>query len=301
MVILCLALQPCCQPVPQPSGTFWCLPEPSGASPVRAVGGGAASTTCLQLVWWKLWGPPPKKKKPKGQQSYRGSLERGTETHARHHEQAGHVYVQGELRKTWRCKTGLAWMRCVIFPLPCGKRKVLKMFAIYLWDCPCLPASTWCPVNRWRAMRRRGRVAANRQAAAVRTGRNMLREGPDNAAQLFLLYHRAVKLKNDLKSKGCAGSTGVSRLWALGAFCVNWTFFPCFFGWLNIAAVEGKSNNTLGVQSLLPDPSGTELHQSELRTEAKPGCSLSFHCCNPKRGGYFSAEVAREKALSFFY
>lgn len=49
----------------------------------------------------------------------------------------------------------------------------------------------------------------------------MLREGPDNAAQLFLLYHRAVKLKNDLKSKGCAGSTGVSRLWALGAFCVN--------------------------------------------------------------------------------
>lgn len=49
----------------------------------------------------------------------------------------------------------------------------------------------------------------------------MLREGPDNAAQLFLLYHQAVKLKNDLKSKGCAGSTGVSHLWALGAFCVN--------------------------------------------------------------------------------
>lgn len=49
----------------------------------------------------------------------------------------------------------------------------------------------------------------------------MLGEGPDKAVQLFLLYHQAVKLKNDLKSKGCAGSTGVSCLWALGAFCVN--------------------------------------------------------------------------------
>lgn len=68
----------------------------------------------------------------------------------------------------------------------------------------------------------------NRRAAA-RTGRNMLGEGPNNAAQLFLLYHQAVKLKNDLKSKGCAGSTGASCLWALGAFCVNWTFFFPFF------------------------------------------------------------------------
>lgn len=65
------------------------------------------------------------------------------------------------------------------------------------------------------------RGAAYRQAAATRTGRNMLGEEPDNAAQLFLLHHQAVKLKNYLKSKGCAGNTGVSCLWALGAFCVN--------------------------------------------------------------------------------
>lgn len=49
-----------------------------------------------------------------------------------------------------------------------------------------------------------------------------------------------------------------------------------FFGWLNIAGVEGKSNNTLGVWSLFPDPSGTELHQSDLRTEAEPSCSHLF-------------------------
>lgn len=55
---------------------------------------------------------------------------------------------------------------------------------------------------------------------------------------------------------------------AWGILCKLNFFFPLFFGWLNI--VEGKSINTLGVQSLFPDPSGTELHQSELRTEAAP-------------------------------
>lgn len=74
-----------------------------------------------------------------------------------------------------------------------------------------------------------------------------------------------------------------------------------FFGWLNIAAVEEKSNNALGAQGLFPDPSGSGLHQSELRTEAQPGCSLSFRCCHPKRGGHLSAEVACDKAPGFFY
>lgn len=116
--------------------------------------------------------------------------------------------------------------------------------------------------------------------------------------QLFLLYHRTVKLKNDLKSKGCARSTSVSCLLTLGVFCANWTFPPlCFFGWLNIAEVEGKSNNTLGVWSLFPDPSGTKLQQSDLRTETK-WLLPSFHCCNPKCGGYFNVEAAHEKGLS---
>lgn len=69
----------------------------------------------------------------------------------------------------------------------------------------------------------------------------------------------------------------MSCLWTLGVFCANWTFPPlCFFGWLNIAEVEGKSNNTLGVWSLFPDPSGTKLQQSDLRTETKSGCSHLF-------------------------
>lgn len=55
--------------------------------------------------------------------------------------------------------------------------------------------------------------------------------------------------------------------------------------------MEGESNNTLGVQRLILDPSGTELHWSELRTEVKPGC------CNPKHGGYFSVKAAHEKAF----
>lgn len=51
---------------------------------------------------------------------------------------------------------------------------------------------------------------------------------------------------------------------------------PRFFGWLNIAEVEGKSNKTLGVWSLFPDPSGIKLHLSDLRTEAKLACSHLF-------------------------
>lgn len=61
-----------------------------------------------------------------------------------------------------------------------------------------------------------------------------------------------------------------------GILCKLNFFAPCFCGWLNIADVKGKSNNTLGVWSLLPDPSGTKLHQSELRMEVKPGCSHIF-------------------------
>lgn len=163
----------------------------------------------------------------------------------------------------------------LFFPFPCGKRKVFTTFAVYLWDCPCLPASTWCPANRRRATRRRGRGAANQQAAAaVRTGRDVLGEGPDNTAQLFLLYHQAVKLKNDLKSKGCAGSTGVSCLWALGAFCANWTFFPpVFLDGLISHQWKGRATTCLecGVSSPIPlAPNCTRVSWGQSRSPAAP-------------------------------
>ena len=107
----------------------------------------------------------------------------------------------------------------------------------------------------------------------------------------YLMYH--FTLENLFFLYGCSqrktcykGSSNAHSILTFLHLCLFLSLFilaleavnnPCPRGfWRSHIWISRKSINTSGAQSLFSDPSGTELHQSELRTEEKPGCSLTW-------------------------
>lgn len=82
------------------------------------------------------------------------------------------------------------------------------MFALCM--CVCVSVRLSLPASLGPGISQADRTTEELQAGGRQW--DAFKEGPSSSVQLFLLYRWAVKLKNDLKSKGCAGSTGMSHL-----------------------------------------------------------------------------------------